>query len=89
MMGIYAHQALKRMKLEETRTAPNFQRLTAREREVLQWVAIGKSDDEIGAILSISATTVAYHVENAKRKLDAFKRSLAVIVAIQRGELNI
>jgi LuxR family quorum sensing-dependent transcriptional regulator len=89
MMGIYTHQAIKRMKLEKSRSAPNYQRLTAREREVLQWVAIGKSDDEIGQILSISSATVAYHVENAKRKLDAFKRSLAVIVAIQRGELNI
>ena len=42
----------------------------------MQWVAAGKSDDEIADILTLSAPTVTWHVENAKRKLDAFKAHL-------------
>lgn len=51
---------------------------TAREIEILHWIARGKSDWEIGEILQISAKTVNFHVENSKRKFRcrrAFKRS--------------
>jgi LuxR family quorum sensing-dependent transcriptional regulator len=63
--------------------------LTDREREILQWVAAGKSDDEIADILSIVTTTVTSHVENAKRKLDAFRRTYAVVQAIRLGEISL
>ena len=52
--------------------------LTPREREIMQWVAVGKTDEEIADILSIGTTTVTSHVENAKQKLDdAFRRAEA------------
>jgi LuxR family quorum sensing-dependent transcriptional regulator len=53
----------------------------------MQWVAAGKSDDEIADILTLSAPTVTWHVENAKRKLDAFRRTYAVVQAIRFGEI--
>ena len=59
--------------------------LTAREVEVLLWLVEGKSDWEIGAILSISPKTVNYHVERAKRKLGATTRLNAVVTAFRRG----
>jgi DNA-binding CsgD family transcriptional regulator len=63
--------------------------LTPREREIMQWVASGKTDDEIGDILSIGATTVTSHVENAKQKLDAFRRTYAVVQALRFGEITL
>ena len=53
-------------------------RLTGRERDALSWVAEGKSDWEIGVILSLSETTVRFHVDNARRKLKAVNRAQAV-----------
>jgi len=53
-------------------------RLTDRERDALWWVAEGKSDWEISVILSVSETTVRFHVDNARRKLGAVNRAQAV-----------
>lgn len=52
--------------------------MSARELECLRWVAAGKTDWEIGVILSISATTVKFHVNGARRKLGARTRAQAV-----------
>ena len=43
--------------------------LTAREREVLQLIAEGRSGKDIANSLQISIKTVEYHRENIKRKL--------------------
>jgi DNA-binding CsgD family transcriptional regulator len=59
--------------------------MTARESEVLAWVAAGKSDWAIGRILNISGKTVNFHVENAKRKLGVGTRMQAVIAAMRGG----
>jgi len=45
--------------------------LSAREREVLHWLAIGKSGVEVGLILGISTCTVRLHIQSIKRKLCA------------------
>lgn len=87
LIGMAAHQALRRLDPSAAPTKEN--RLTVREREVMTWIAAGKSDDEIGIILSISRTTVLSYVENAKRKLNASRRPLAVVEAIRRGEISI
>jgi len=63
-------------------------RLTAREREVLMWVARGKTDWEIGEILQISKETSFAHVRNCCRKLDALTRTQAVVRAIMAGEIT-
>jgi DNA-binding CsgD family transcriptional regulator len=59
--------------------------LTQRERECLKWIAAGKSDWEIGCILSISEKTVNSHVEHAKQKLGATTRAQAVVAALRTG----
>ena len=53
-------------------------RLTDRERDSLAWVAEGKSDWEIAVILSLSESTVRFHVDNGRRKLGAVNRAQAV-----------
>jgi len=89
IIGIYSQQALKRALVREQRDDAAHTPLTPREREIMQWVAVGKSDDEIGEILNIGATTVTSHVENAKKKLDAFRRTYAVVQAIRFGEISL
>jgi LuxR family transcriptional regulator, quorum-sensing system regulator BjaR1 len=78
-------RALVERQREETAHTP----LTPREREILQWVAAGKTDEEIADILSIGTTTVTSHVANAKQKLDAFRRTYAVVQAIRLGEISL
>lgn len=52
--------------------------LSAREREVMHWVCWGKTDAEIGQILSISEETVGNHLAHCRRKLDANCKALLV-----------
>jgi LuxR family transcriptional regulator, quorum-sensing system regulator LasR len=52
--------------------------LTARESECLRWVADGKTDLEVGKILTISPRTVRFHINNAKMKLGVATRIQAV-----------
>lgn len=59
--------------------------LTPREVEVLEWLANGKSNEEIAEILSISKHTVARHRENLMRKLELHSRSELVKYAIRKG----
>jgi two-component system, NarL family, response regulator len=59
--------------------------LTGREREVLQGMARGKSNKEIGLALSISEGTVKTHVKAILAKLDAVSRTEAVMIAAERG----
>lgn len=87
IIGVFSHHALRRALAKRIREVPSHTPLTPREREIMQWVAAGKSDDEIADILSIGRTTVTAHVENAKRKLDAFRRTQAVAQAIRFGEV--
>ena len=89
IIGIYSEQALKRALVRNQRNEAAHTPLTPREREILQWVAVGKSDDEIGEILNIGAATVTSHVQNAKKKLDAFRRTYAVVQAIRFGEISL
>ncbi len=54
-------------------------RLTVRESEVLRWVAAGKSDRQIGAILGVRARTVQKHLQNDYDKLGVESRTAAVM----------
>ena len=61
--------------------------LTPREIEVLRWIATGKSDWQIGQILSISDKTVNFHVENMKRKLGVATRIQVVVQSVHEGKI--
>ncbi len=52
--------------------------ITLREREILRWIYLGKSNSEIGQILSISPLTVKNHVQKVLHKLDVVNRAQAV-----------
>jgi DNA-binding CsgD family transcriptional regulator len=53
--------------------------LTRRENEVLSWLAQGKSNPEIAAILGLSVRTVYKHVENIFPKLGVENRGAAML----------
>jgi DNA-binding response OmpR family regulator/DNA-binding CsgD family transcriptional regulator len=57
--------------------------LTAREAEVLTWIARGKSNNEISEILTISPRTVNKHLERVFVKLGVENRSAASSVALR------
>jgi DNA-binding NarL/FixJ family response regulator len=59
--------------------------LTDREREVLQYVARGKTYKEVGATLDISPKTAENHVRNILGKLHLSRRSDLVRYAVQHG----
>lgn len=59
--------------------------LTPREREVLQWVAAGKSSWDIGQILSVSEHTVKWHIREALKKLGCHDRTHAAVRAVVLG----
>ena len=59
--------------------------LTEREREVLQYVARGKTYKEIGVALGISPKTAENHVRNILGKLHLSRRSDLVRYAVEHG----
>ena len=63
--------------------------LSAREREVLQLVARGKSGKDIAHRLLISEQTVKTHVRNARVRLGASSRAHAVALARERNEITL
>jgi two-component system, NarL family, response regulator NreC len=62
--------------------------LTRREQEVLEFLAAGRSNEEIAGQLVISRHTVARHRENLMRKLGLHNRAELVKYAIRKGIIN-
>jgi DNA-binding CsgD family transcriptional regulator len=56
--------------------------LTRRETEVLIWVAQGKTNYEIGVILSAATRTICKHVERILFKLNVENRTAAAVIAL-------
>jgi len=69
-------------KLAESMAHPE---LSERERQVLQYIANGRSNKEIGQVLYISENTVKAHVKAILTKLDAMGRTEAIAIATKRG----
>ena len=59
--------------------------ISERELEVLQLLASGKSNKEISASLNVSPNTVKTHVSRLFEKLDAGRRTEAILKALELG----
>jgi DNA-binding NarL/FixJ family response regulator len=68
--------------LDRTRLRERFG-LTAREAEVLFWIARGKSNRDVGTILALSPRTVNKHLEPIFQKLGVENRTAAAALAVQ------
>ena len=66
-----------------------FEPLTVRERDVLEWLALGLSNRAIAARLGISEHTVKFHVTSIYSKLGASSRAEAIRGALRRGLITL
>lgn len=69
--------------------APAEENLSAREIEVLQLVARGNSNKEVGKVLHISTATVKTHLIHIYNKLGVDDRTAAVTTAIEKGIITL
>jgi DNA-binding NarL/FixJ family response regulator len=67
------------------RAYPGLDTLTEREREVMELVAAGLTNDEIAERLVVSPATAKTHVSRVMGKLDARDRAQVVVVAYESG----
>ncbi|MDN0082553.1 response regulator [Crenobacter sp. SG2305] len=61
-----------------------FDKLTGREHEILQLVARGMSNKEIGRELDLAESTVKIHVQNILRKLGCSSRVQAAVLTVEK-----
>jgi two-component system response regulator NreC len=70
--------------LKQEGLADTFELLTAREKEVLQSLAEGKSNKEVAALLDISTYTVESHRTNLMQKLNLHNTAEIVLYAVRK-----
>ncbi|MGA2329990.1 MAG: response regulator transcription factor [Bryobacteraceae bacterium] len=63
----------------------SFDRLTQREKQILQLIAEGNSNKEIAALLGLSVNTVAVHRANLMDALGMHRTAELVVYAIRKG----
>jgi DNA-binding NarL/FixJ family response regulator len=73
------------MKLHRATRNPEL--LTDRERAVLQLLAEGLGNRDIGEQLGISRSTVKFHIAALYEKLGVHRRAEAVAAGVRRGEV--
>lgn len=81
-------KVLDALLVEEDASSPDaspLDRLSVREREILQLLAEGKNAREISHILSVSQKTIESHRQNIMQKLGAEKISDLTRIAIREG----
>jgi DNA-binding NarL/FixJ family response regulator len=83
--GVIEAALVRQPVVVEKRPAPGLGLLTEREREVVQLVGCGLSNDEIAAKLVVSPLTAKTHVSRAMTKLGARDRAQLVVFAYESG----
>jgi LuxR family transcriptional activator of conjugal transfer of Ti plasmids len=84
LMGMYFHSHVEAALKRSVVLNPSSP-LSQRETECLAWTSRGRTMDQIGQILDVKARTVAFHLDNARAKLDAENVSHTVALALRRG----
>jgi DNA-binding NarL/FixJ family response regulator len=72
-----------------TRNGPNgvLRKLSPRQRDVLELLASGASNDEVADQLHLSVNTVKYHVRGLYRRLGVHTRAQATRALVERRDL--
>ncbi len=69
--------------------ADSLERLTPRERQILQLIAEGNSNKEIAAMLTLSVNTVSVHRANLMDRLGVHRTAELVLYAIRKGLVRV
>lgn len=77
------HAVLSEHHLEEI--CPNTPKMSERELEVLKWSAAGKTAADVACILSLSQSTVNFHIRSVITKTNAANKAGAIAIAAMRG----
>jgi two-component system response regulator NreC len=75
-------------KLERVGAEDSYDLLTAREREILQLVAEGKSSKEVATLLNLSTYTVETHRSNIMQKLNLKGIPELILYAVRKGLIS-
>lgn len=85
LAAMVIHERGKSLLRKVPLTGGDVVRLSPREREVMQWVAAGKTSWEIGQILHLSEYTVRAYVSTALTKLQCSDRAHGAVRAVLLG----
>lgn len=85
MVLLAGHQKIQELVSQRSATVI----LSDRERQVLTWVAKGKSNNDVATILAISPDTVATYTRRIYRKLDSNDRVGATIKGLRLGLIRL
>jgi DNA-binding CsgD family transcriptional regulator len=85
----HLHEAISRILGKAPPSLPLPPTLSIREKEILEWLANGKSTWDVSTILQISERTVKFHIDNIMKKLDAVNRTHAVAIALKERLIEI
>lgn len=88
MFGAFAYQTARRLTGSLAQPDPERRSLTPRQRDCLLWAMRGKTDWEIGHILSINQDTVTQHMEMARLRYGVAKRMQLAVCAIYLGDIG-
>ena len=80
LIALEPEPALVRAEIDDT-----LEELTARERDVLEWLALGYSNKRIAKQLEIAESTVKFHITAIYAKFNVSSRVEAVNIAARRG----
>jgi LuxR family transcriptional regulator, activator of conjugal transfer of Ti plasmids len=84
LVGLYFHTHVAARLAAESDQPDIDDVLTQRERQCLAWAARGKTVLDTSVLVSIAPRTVVFHLENARRKLDATSIAQCVAEALRR-----
>jgi len=68
---------------------PDYERLTPREKQILELIAQGNSNKEIAAILNLSVNTVSVHRANLMSALGIHRTTELVVWAVKKGLVHL
>ncbi len=63
--------------------------LTPRQLEILKWIAIGKRNQDVADILSITKKTVERHLEDARRRFNVLTTNQLLVECVKQGILQV
>jgi LuxR family quorum sensing-dependent transcriptional regulator len=87
LIGLYAYSKIFDLANPQRDETEEF--LSVGERDVLTWIAAGKSTWEVSSILKISENTVEWRLKQAFRKLNAVSRTQAVVAALKTRQITV